>query len=564
MKDTVSDSFDQIDPAEVLATEARMLRERALGSARSVFLLVLVVTGNLLSVQQYGTALAWLGATTLMALATLWFARVFWKEEITRENAPDYLRYHVIISAMTGALWSGFAIAIADQTQPVVTLASGLFITSITTGGIMAGTIYRPGFLALAACLLLPYGAYLLATMQGVLQIGGAFFIVFFVFCFTTNKSVSQKTREAIAANITSETTRAALAEVEAKRRLQTEKARFLSSISHDLAQPLLTQRNLLTRLQSEVDDQELRTLIQQVQSCQDSQEKLLNEMSFANQLGEVLPSIQRSHFNVAHMFTQLLAGQQSGKTGARFSSQIDPAAKLIFSDPHVVERILRNLLSNAVKYGGTAPQVTLSARMDGDMAVLSVHDDGPGIASEFQTEIFEAHVRLPKDRSMPGSGLGLSICHSLAEQLGGALELISEPWRGTEVRLCLPQTGAETVTDSEDGNRFVLFIGPERHPIYGDWNALFSEWFWGCAHARTCSEALELVEMLKLHPDVILIGEHAHCDSEASHVSQLSKVAPVLSLQSGSDPEERSTAVTYIQETDSSAVLRGLIEAQI
>ena len=564
MKDTVSPSLDHIDLADILASEARMLRDRAAGSARSVFMLILVVTGNLLSLQHFGTALSWFVATSLMATGTLWFARSFWKADITPETAPEYLRYHVVISAMTGALWSAFAIVIADPDQPVATLASGLFITSITTGGIMAGTVYRPGFLALAACLLLPYGVFLLVTMQGVLQVSGAMAIVYFVFCFTTNKNVSQKTREAIAANITSEAARAALAEAEAKRRLQTEKARFLSSISHDLAQPLLTQRNLLTRLNSAVEDPHLRTLIQQVQTCQDSQEKLLNEMSFANQLGEVLPSIQKSHFNVELMFTQLLAGQQSGTGRARFSSLIEPAAQLIFSDPHVVERILRNLLSNAVKYGGAAPNIVVSARLDQDMAVLSVRDDGPGIAAEFQAEIFEAHVRLPKDRSMPGSGLGLSICHSLAEQLGGRLQLLSEPGQGTEVQLILPQADAQADTGGTEGHRFVVYVGPERHPIYGDWSALFSEWFWGCAHARTCSEAMELIKMLKLQPDVILVVDHTHCDRRASHISELKDVAPVLSLQSGSDQDALLDGVIYIQETESSAALRDAIQARL
>lgn len=564
MKDTVSESYDQIDEADILVTEAQMLRSRAVGSARSVILLVLVVTGNLLSLENYQMAGAWFTATTAMALATLGFARLFWKQDLTPQTAPAYLRGHVVISALTGLLWGGFAIAIADQNQPANTIASGLFIAAITTGGIMAGTIYRPGFIALATGLLVPYGAYLTVTMQGVLQVGGVFFLLFYMFCFTTNKNVSLKTREAIAANITSAQTRAALAEVEAKRRLQTEKARFLSSISHDLAQPLLTQRNLLARLENTVKDQDLRTLIQQVQSCQDSQEKLLNEMSFANQLGEVLPNIQKSHFNVAHMFTQLLAGQQSDQTQARFSSRIDPAAKLIFSDPHVVERILRNLLGNAVKYGGPAPQITLSAQLAGDRAILSVQDDGPGIAKEFQGDVFAAHVRLPKDRSMPGSGLGLSICHSLAEQLGGTLELISAPGEGTEVRLSLPQDSAEIASGKTQVNRFVLFIGPERSPIYGDWNALFSEWFWGCAHARNCSEALELVGILKLKPDVILISDPSSCPSATDDMADLSAVAPVLGLKGAGDADQLDGPVAYIDTPSSSALLRGLIEAHL
>jgi signal transduction histidine kinase len=565
MKDTSEPTFEGIDQAEIFAEEARMLRARAVGSARAVVMLVLVIAGNLLSLGMYGTAAAWFSAAMVMVAVTVIYAQVIWKDGITLDTAPIFLRYHVVISALTGMVWGSFAISIASQGQEMHTLVAGVFIASITTGGIMAGTIYRPGFLALAAFSLLPFGTYLVLTADGLLQIYGMFVFLYFGFCFSTNKQASQKTREAIADRLAKIAVQSQLDEAEAKRRFQSEKARFLSAISHDLAQPLLTQRNLLAKLEKALDASEHRDLIRQVQNCQDSQEKLLNEMSRANQLGEMLPNVQNAPVDVALMFCQLLHEMRANQSGAVFSSAIDPAVQQILSDPHVIERILRNLLSNAVKYGGAAPHIELRASFAKDRVILTVSDDGPGIGATDQARIFDAHVRLSRDRSLPGSGLGLSICQHLAEQLGGHLELRSEPGQGTQVSLVLPHEENQPAPLPEQSQRFVLYIGSGRSPYYGDWDVLFSEWYWGFAHAQSCTEALTLIEALKLKPDIILIDDLTHCQDAQVQLDQLSLVAPVLGLTArGETPEPNNSPITFIDATDTGTELRNKIEAQL
>jgi signal transduction histidine kinase len=113
----------------------------------------------------------------------------------------------------------------------------------------------------------------------------------------------------------------------------------------------------------------------------------------------------------------------------------------------HAVQ-VLLNLLANAVKYDRPDGTVTVSARRDGAYVRIDVRDTGPGIEAADLTEIFAPFTRL---RSAPagseGTGLGLTVSRTLAEALGGRLDVASTPGEGSVFTLVLPATdhgGAE------------------------------------------------------------------------------------------------------------------------
>ncbi|MEV4106093.1 HAMP domain-containing sensor histidine kinase [Nonomuraea sp. NPDC049695] len=86
--------------------------------------------------------------------------------------------------------------------------------------------------------------------------------------------------------------------------------------------------------------------------------------------------------------------------------------------------RVLTNLLANADRYGDT--RVWVSARGEGNQAVVEVRDDGPGIPVEMRERVFERFTRLDQTRSRDsgGSGLGLPIARDIARAHGGTLEV--------------------------------------------------------------------------------------------------------------------------------------------
>ena len=103
--------------------------------------------------------------------------------------------------------------------------------------------------------------------------------------------------------------------------------------------------------------------------------------------------------------------------------------------------RLFLNLLGNALKYTQEGGHVTFKLEKRDKMAIVTVSDDGPGIAAEHLPHLFERFYRVESDRASAtgGTGLGLAIAHEIARQHNGVLEIESEPGRGTKARVCLP-----------------------------------------------------------------------------------------------------------------------------
>lgn len=103
--------------------------------------------------------------------------------------------------------------------------------------------------------------------------------------------------------------------------------------------------------------------------------------------------------------------------------------------DPTAIERAYTNVLDNAVKWspaGGTV-HVTLQR------GVLVVDDEGPGIAEEDLPRVFERFWRAEESRSMPGSGLGLSIVAQVAQRHSGSVHAERSPRGGARFTVALP-----------------------------------------------------------------------------------------------------------------------------
>ncbi|GAC1338248.1 MAG: hypothetical protein NVSMB29_03770 [Candidatus Dormibacteria bacterium] len=112
----------------------------------------------------------------------------------------------------------------------------------------------------------------------------------------------------------------------------------------------------------------------------------------------------------------------------------------VVLGDPDALTTVLRNLWTNACRYAPGAAQAFSTAR-DGDEAVLSVHDDGPGIPAADQPHLFERFYRGEKTRSRDegGSGLGLAIVAGLVRAMGGSVSVSSREGEGTTFTVRLP-----------------------------------------------------------------------------------------------------------------------------
>ncbi|MGN6107268.1 MAG: hybrid sensor histidine kinase/response regulator, partial [Kofleriaceae bacterium] len=110
--------------------------------------------------------------------------------------------------------------------------------------------------------------------------------------------------------------------------------------------------------------------------------------------------------------------------------------------DPERLAQVVGNLVTNAAKYTEPGGRIDITAKREGDRAVVRVRDSGIGITSELLPHIFEMFVQAPQalDRARGGIGLGLAIVRSLVELHGGTVQATSEgPGKGSVFEVDLP-----------------------------------------------------------------------------------------------------------------------------
>jgi len=109
--------------------------------------------------------------------------------------------------------------------------------------------------------------------------------------------------------------------------------------------------------------------------------------------------------------------------------------------DPERMAQVLGNLVSNALRHTPAGGQISLAATQRGNNALLTVRDDGAGIAPEKLRRIFTRFYRGDESRQAHEgeSGLGLAIAKSLVELHGGAISVESTLGEGTTFAIALP-----------------------------------------------------------------------------------------------------------------------------
>ena len=113
----------------------------------------------------------------------------------------------------------------------------------------------------------------------------------------------------------------------------------------------------------------------------------------------------------------------QSSTKGLTLVPQI-PEGLQVLADGDLVHRVLINLVHNAIKWSPPGEKIVIRAEPYGaDEVVVSVLDDGPGVAEEFRERIFERFYQVDTSRSSgEGTGLGLAICRHIVEAHGGRI----------------------------------------------------------------------------------------------------------------------------------------------
>src|SRR5690606_1594245 len=116
-----------------------------------------------------------------------------------------------------------------------------------------------------------------------------------------------------------------------------------------------------------------------------------------------------------------------------------------IYADVNSFQLVLRNLITNSIRYArpGLPPVIEISSRKVGNTCEISVKDNGCGFPQESAETIFEPFKRLA-GRNIPGSGMGLAICHQIMQAHSGNISAKSTLNEGSIFTLSIPTNEKE------------------------------------------------------------------------------------------------------------------------
>lgn len=228
--------------------------------------------------------------------------------------------------------------------------------------------------------------------------------------------------------------------------RLQTE---FVNKVSHDLRTPLTSIRMFVETLQmgrlADPDRQKeaLGIIAEETSRLSSLINRLLDwaRMESGRRSYELVPTPVEAILDAAlQAFEPQLVIQP-----AEVTRSVQPGLPPVLADKDALSEALLNLLQNAHKYTGTQKKIAVTARRSGPTVLVAVSDNGPGIRIADQKRIFDKFYRAkdPLDRSIEGSGLGLSMVKHIVIAHAGRISVSSELGEGATFTIALPTVEA-------------------------------------------------------------------------------------------------------------------------
>jgi len=232
-------------------------------------------------------------------------------------------------------------------------------------------------------------------------------------------------------------------AKTEQLARIDRSRKLFFAKVSHELRTPatvLLGEAGLALRQRSP-DIEALREALSLIRANGEVMQRRLDDMLLLAQSEEGRLALRFAPFDLSRALREALdlAGAFARASGVALTGEGLGDALSVSGDESWLRQGVLALIDNAVKFSPDQGAVAVALNREGDRALLSVSDEGPGAPDDALERLFDPYYQSDEGQRRGGSGLGLAVARWIVEQHGGAIRAENRPEGGLKVTLLLP-----------------------------------------------------------------------------------------------------------------------------
>jgi signal transduction histidine kinase len=235
-------------------------------------------------------------------------------------------------------------------------------------------------------------------------------------------------------------------------------KSELISTLAHEMRTPLTSIKGYSTALLMEevsFDPKTQQEFLQSIDEECDVLQDLIHDLLESSIIDAGLLRLEPQPVMLSRLAKSLTDDIANHTQQHRFLVDFPSRFPIVDADPQRIAQVLRNLLDNAVKYSPQGGLIVVRGEVHEDEVVISVADQGVGIAPEHLNRLFEKFFRVQSGlgRHVVGSGLGLPIAHTIVESHGGRIWAESQVGQGTTLYFTLPLKGlSQELTEQTEG----------------------------------------------------------------------------------------------------------------
>ncbi len=229
-------------------------------------------------------------------------------------------------------------------------------------------------------------------------------------------------------------------------KKMNANKDKFFSIISHDLRSPFSSLLGLSDFLKYELGDMDKEEIQQYISTLNKSAHgiyKLLDNLLHWSSLQTGRLEYKPEELNLRELILNILQLYNSKAFEKEITLTIEIAVDSIaYADNNMIDTVVRNLLNNSIKFTETGGEITITTKKTDDEIIVSISDNGVGINKKDITKLFriEEHFTNLGTANESGTGLGLILCKEFIEKNGGKIWVESKEGKGTTFFFSLPK----------------------------------------------------------------------------------------------------------------------------